>query len=296
MAIGLASIALSGAQDAAVPTMCSCSPTTLTFVLSLDQTCEDNDIELNDGIDGSFCFTEEGVTIPPPPETEGEPGDGDKADGEPATEQAEMEMCSFCPDGIEDPELVLTDPATNLTATCQEASDAASVSAKNSSECLLFEIGQPLCCPNLAIETAEEEAVRRRLSHPRRRRRRTEHRVLHRMPVDLRQTIEDGDFVARSLQEASEDPVTEIVSVQFLEFDTSGDLSVINQDDTYAAVTLANGDRIKFKSASRFLDTNKTLEDQMSGPALVPGERRSSCTARPRVGRLLGIDSFGCTI
>ena len=85
MAIGLASIALSGAQDAAVPTMCSCSPTTLTFVLSLDQTCEDNDIELNDGIDGSFCFTEDGVTIPSPPETVREPADGEKADGEPAT-------------------------------------------------------------------------------------------------------------------------------------------------------------------------------------------------------------------
>ena len=67
-------------------------------------------------------------------------------------------------------------------------------------------------------------------------------------------------------------PVTEIVSVQFLEFDTSGDyLTVINQDDTYADVSLSNGDQLKFDSASRSLDTSLPLEDQMSSPALVPG-------------------------
>ena len=73
-----------------------------------------------------------------------------------------MEICSFYPDGIEDCKLVLTDPATNMTATCQEAPDAASVSAKNSSECLLFKIGQPLCCPNSAVIISEEESLRLR--------------------------------------------------------------------------------------------------------------------------------------
>ena len=63
----------------------------------------------------------------------------------------------------------------------------------------------------------------------------------------------------------------EIVSVQFLEFDTSGDLTVINQDDTYADVSLSDGDKLKFNSASSFLDTTSTLGDQMSNPALVPG-------------------------
>lgn len=77
-----------------------------------------------------------------------------------------------------------------------------------------------------------------------------------------------ANFIA---SEDAIDPVTEIVSVQFLEFDTSGDLTVINQDDTYADVSLSDGDRIKFDSASSFLDTSLPLEDQMSGPALVPG-------------------------
>ena len=85
-------------------------------------------------------------------------------------------------------------------------------------------------------------------------------------------TYEDGPVRAlRSLQDATTDPVTEIVSVQFLEFDTSGDLTVINQDDTYADVSLSDGDRLKFNSASSFLDTSLLLEDQMSSPALVPG-------------------------
>ena len=145
---------------ASAPTMCSCSPTVLTFVLSLDQTCDDNDIEDNAGIDGSFCFTEEGVVVPEP------------------------------------------QPVVNSTD-----STAASMG------------------------TMDE-------------------------PV-------------RKLQVA--EPVTEIVSVQFLEFDTSGDLTVINQDDTYADVSLSNGDRLKFNSASSFLDTSIPLADQMSGPALVPG-------------------------
>lgn len=67
------------------------------------------------------------------------------------------------------------------------------------------------------------------------------------------------------------DPVTEIVSVQFLEFDTSGDLTVINQDDTYADVSLSDGDELTFYSASSYLETSLTLEEQMSSPALVPG-------------------------
>ena len=67
------------------------------------------------------------------------------------------------------------------------------------------------------------------------------------------------------------DPVTEIVSVLFLEFDTSGDLTVINQDDTYIDVSLGDGDPLTFNSVSSFLDTSLPLSEQMSNPALVPG-------------------------
>lgn len=141
--------------------ICSCSPTQFTFVLSLDQTCDNNDIEDNTGgIIGSFCFTETDVAVPVPPPEEEE-------------------------------------------------------------------------------EEETEESVRRKQR--------------------LLQTT------------TTTDPVTEIVSVQFLEFDTSGDLTVINQDDTYADVSLSDGDELTFYSASSYLETSLTLEEQMSSPALVPG-------------------------
>ena len=176
------------AQDA--PTMCSCSPTVFTFVLSLNQTCNDNDIEDNSGIDGSFCFTEEGVAVPEPPP----PADDEEADNtaDPADSTRDA---------------LISDAELKATATTSGAT----------------------------IEYFGYE--------------------------------EDG--LVRKLQ--SDDPVTEIVSVQFLEFDTSGDLTVINQDDTYADVTLMDGDKLKFNSASSFLDTSLPLSEQMSNPALVPG-------------------------
>lgn len=47
--------------------MCSCSPTAFAFVLDLDRTCENNDIEDGDGVDGSFCsmsVVEEEAAVP----------------------------------------------------------------------------------------------------------------------------------------------------------------------------------------------------------------------------------------
>ena len=128
--------------------LCSCSPTVFEFVLSLSQTCDNNDILSNSGIEGSFCFV----------------------------------------DPISDDEV-----------------------------------------PTAGVNE-EGESIRQRL-----------------------------------LQDSA--PV-EIISVQFLEFDTQGDLKVINQDDTYVDVSLADGDTLKFYSKSSFLDGGKTLEEQMD---YVPG-------------------------
>ena len=172
----LAALAALAAQQttAQAPTMCSCSPTVFTFVLSLGQTCNDNDIETNSGIDGSFCFTETGV---------------------------------------------------------------ANLNSNNVAGIEMIEEEDKWWLP---IWKQHLEPVRERILQVRK----------------------------RALQD---DPVTEIVSVQFLEFDTSGDLTVINQDDTYADVTLVGGDRLEFNSASSFLDTSLPLSEQMSSPALVPG-------------------------
>ena len=166
-------------------TLCSCSPTVFTFALRLNQTCSDNDIEDNSGIDGSFCFTEEGVAVPEPPP---------------------QDLAFLGLDGHMMP------PAE--------------------------EDNWWLPVWKQYLESRDDED-------------------------------QLGPLDERILQ--SDDPVTEIVSVQFLEIDTSGDLTVINQDDTYADVTLVDGDKLKFNSASSFLDTSLPLEDQMSNPDLVPG-------------------------
>jgi len=173
--------ALAAQQTTAeAPTMCSCSPTVFTFVLNLDGSCDVNDIEFNSGIDGSFCFTEEGVAVPEPPP--------------------------------------------------QADAVAGSIGMIEEEDKWWLPIWKQYLKP-----------VRERILQVRK-------RVLE-----------------------SDDPVTEIVSVQFLEFDTSGDLTVINQDDTYADVTLMDGDKLKFNSASSFLDTDFPLSEQMTSPALVPG-------------------------
>lgn len=55
----------------------------------------------------------------------------------------------------------------------------------------------------------------------------------------------------------------EIISVQFLEFDTSGNLIVINQDDSFSNTSLTNGDIISFKSISNDLDPEVAIGDQL---------------------------------
>ena len=224
------------AQDMpTLPTTCSCSPTILTFTLTLDGSCEINDFETNSGIGGSFCFVEQGVTVPggPPPIVEAAADVPDQPMPEP--------MCSFCPDGLTVDE---TFPLPS-NATCGSAKTFAGSLLAEDDMCGTVKMAEGVCCG-----TTNDGPVRRMKST-----------TIHgrRLQVDPVTTAEDGD------------PVVEIVSVQFLEFDTSGDLTVINQDDSYADVSLKNGDRLKFMSASSFLDTDLPLDDQMSSPALVPG-------------------------
>ena len=84
-----------------------------------------------------------------------------------------------------------------------------------------------------------------------------------------------SDPAQRALQapaaDDDDDPVVEVVNAQFLEFDTKGDLTVINQDNTYNSTTLKDGAAMQFYSVSSMLDTSVPLADQMEKPALVPG-------------------------
>ena len=78
----------------------------------------------------------------------------------------------------------------------------------------------------------------------------------------------DGDE-PRSLQTV--DKLVEVVSAQFLEFDTGVDMTVIHQDDTYSTTSLMDGGAMQFYSVSSKLDTSVPLVDQMGDPDLVPG-------------------------
>jgi hypothetical protein len=93
---------------------------------------------------------------------------------------------------------------------------------------------------------------------------------------------EDGEE-----EEDDDDPVIEVVSIQFLEFDTSDDLTVINQDNTYANVSLASGKRIKFTSVSSFLDTTIPIDGQMDSPSLVPGGASLILYGKTESGRVV---------
>jgi len=75
----------------------------------------------------------------------------------------------------------------------------------------------------------------------------------------------------RSLQRA--DTVVEVVSAQFLEFGTDGDMAVIHQDqdNTYTTTSFPDGGAMQFYSVSSMLGTSIPLADQMDRPALVPG-------------------------
>jgi len=79
--------------------------------------------------------------------------------------------------------------------------------------------------------------------------------------------FEIEDFTRIKERELAGDDV-EIISIQFLEFDTSGGLIVINQDDTYSNTTLKNGDVATFKSISDNLDPDVPIEDQLD---ILPG-------------------------
>ena len=75
----------------------------------------------------------------------------------------------------------------------------------------------------------------------------------------------------RSLQTATVEKVVEVVSAQFLEFDTGVDMTVIHQDNTYITTSLVDGGAMQFYSVSSKLDTSVPLADQMKDPDLVPG-------------------------
>jgi hypothetical protein len=81
-------------------------------------------------------------------------------------------------------------------------------------------------------------------------------------------TLQDNAGVDVTLCRDALGDVASVTSIQFLEFDTSGNLVVINQDDSYFDTSLGDGDSFEFTSISADLDPSVGIEDQLD---LVPG-------------------------
>ena len=64
------------------------------------------------------------------------------------------------------------------------------------------------------------------------------------------------------------DTAVEIISVSFIEFDTSGEFIVLSQDDTYLTTSLGQGDTVTFNSISADLDPSVPASEQTE---LIPG-------------------------
>jgi len=68
---------------------------------------------------------------------------------------------------------------------------------------------------------------------------------------------------------AAKNSIIEVTSIQFVEFDASGELMVINTDDAYSNnVSLSDGDSFGFASISDNLDPNLSIDDQLD---MLPG-------------------------
>jgi len=240
------------------------------------------------------------------------------------------EVCSFCPAGLVDPDLVLP---TDEKATCSQAAGFAAGLAPEDDACTTVQLAQGLCCPpgngvpptdptepapvplpelengqcscsptvyDFKLDLGQDCATDDLEGKPGigltfcflgvssaggLRRLRSDAsassgggiggpRLLKKDDAEIEKVskinLEDplGEAVPEKLARQIADGSLEVISVQFLEFDTSGALVVLNQDDTYSNVSLANGDVFTFKSISSDLDPGVPIEDQLD---LLPG-------------------------
>ena len=78
---------------------------------------------------------------------------------------------------------------------------------------------------------------------------------------------EEGEPVRRTLQKSSS--IIEVISIQFLEFDTSNQLNVIYTDETYVSTSMVNGDEFEFTSMSVSNHNGKEGEEEVGGASLI---------------------------
>ena len=201
-------------------------------------------------------------------------------------------MCTFCPNGLSDPDLVL--PSED---TCTDAYDYSLGLAADNPECDYVKGAEFLCCPSSSVPPTTDAGAACSCSP-----------VVYNFVITLGQdcsvdTVKPNPGIGQtfcfigtttpavrrrldtvsfntndnelSLTDAELQTMTRqlqsnitIISVQLIEFDTSGELIVINQDDTYSNVSLENGATVTFTSISSDMDPTLPVSDQ---PDLVPG-------------------------
>eukprot|EP00956_Cyclotella_meneghiniana_P015334 scaffold23394_cov42-Cyclotella_meneghiniana.AAC.1 len=74
--------------------------------------------------------------------------------------------------------------------------------------------------------------------------------------------------VRRTLQKSSSS-IIEVISIQFLEFDTSNQLNVIYTDETYVTAEMVDGDTFEFTSMSVSNHNGKEGEEEVGGASLI---------------------------
>ncbi len=206
-----------------------------------------------------------------------------------------VEMCSFCPGGLVDPDLVLPTPDAD---TCGDALWYAGTLTADDSECAFVQGGEFLCCPSAPAVTTVAPSADICSCSP------TSYTFVINLDLDCGTDTIDGKAgigqtfcflgtateptrrnLATSLRLATDpDEVAltedelktlrqvsytgEVVSVSFVEFDTSGDFIVINQDDSHSNHTFSSGESVTYTSISSNLDPTLPLSQQLD---LLPG-------------------------
>jgi hypothetical protein len=272
--------------------ICSCSPTTITFKLDTCLTCNDNTISDNTGLDGSFCFTEANVTLPG---ADDEPSneDEDNEEGESSsttTDDEEEEEVRYLQNEDDDDEACANhgfysmkiNGRTRCTNRHDSVHDATMFSTseeccaatfKDVTNCIIVDVclsTGPTESPTSTTSDDDDDESSGSTS--------STTTTLAPTPTVSREaatyspttttTNSDGTSstpttttTSTGCNDNNNDPIIEIISIQFLEFDTSGDLNVINQDNTYLSpnVSLTTGDTVTYTSISSYLDTSSPL-------------------------------------
>jgi hypothetical protein len=197
----------------------------------------------------------------------------------PAVTITDVKICSFCPAGLTNPDLVLPTPDTPVPTQCALMADNSKCKFKKASRLSPRRFDLFSCLPKVYnfiisldqdcnVDTIKDNAG------------------IGETFCFLGTTPSTGRHLASSISLAVE-PIgreltdvkiqtfcqlattaAKIISIQFFELDTLSVLIVINQDGTYSNISLAVGATVTFNSISTDLDPTLPISDQ---PDLIPG-------------------------